>query len=57
MLKLNKINNNEINLKVRGQGCGDDCTEHKVWVGKTNGNTTGCVWYETAYTPKSTTLW
>lgn len=57
MLKLNKINNAELNLKVRGQGCGDDCTEYNIWVGKTNGNTSGCVYYDTAYTPKTTTLW
>lgn len=57
MLKLNKINNAELNLKVRGQACGDDCIEYKVWVGKSNGNTPGCVWYEKAYTPKTTTLW
>lgn len=46
-----------LNLKVRGQACGDDCTEEKVWVGKLDGNTEGCVYYDTAYTPKSTTWW
>lgn len=44
-------------FKVRGQACGDDCTEEKVWVGKLDGNTEGCVYYDTAYTPKSTTWW
>ena len=57
MMKLNKIQNTNLNLKVRGQACGDDCTEEKVWVGKLDGNTEGCVYYDTAYTPKSTTWW
>lgn len=57
MLKLNKINNTKSNLKIRGQSCGDDCTEHKIWVGKLNGNTSNCVYYDTAYTPRGTTLW
>ena len=35
----------------------DDCTEKKVWVGKLDGNTQGCVYYDTAYTPKTTTWW
>lgn len=43
--------------KRRGQGCADDCTEKKVWVGKLDGNTQGCVYYDTAYTPKTTTWW
>lgn len=37
--------------------CADDCTEKKVWVGKLDGNTQGCVYYDTAYTPKTTTWW
>ena len=57
MLKLEKIDNPEMNIKVHGQGCMDDCVEKNVWVGKTNGNTTGCVIYETAYTPRDTTWW
>ena len=31
MMKINKIQNTNLNLKVRGQGCADDCTEKKVW--------------------------
>ena len=30
MMKINKIQNTNLNLKVRGQACGDDCTEEKV---------------------------
>lgn len=45
MMKINKIQNTNLNLKVRGQGCADDCTEKKVWVGKLDGNTQGCVYY------------
>ena len=41
MMKINKIQNTNLNLKVRGQGCADDCTEKKVWVGKLDGNTQG----------------
>lgn len=26
MMKINKIQNTNLNLKVRGQGCADDCT-------------------------------
>lgn len=33
MMKINKIQNTNLNLKVRGQGCADDCTEKKVWGG------------------------
>lgn len=29
MMKINKIQNTNLNLKVRGQACGDDCTEEK----------------------------
>lgn len=29
MMKINKIQNTNLNLKVRGQGCADDCTEKK----------------------------
>ena len=47
MMKINKIQNTNLNLKVRGQGCADDCTEKKVWVGKLDGNTQGCVYYDT----------
>lgn len=36
MMKINKIQNTNLNLKVRGQGC---------------------VYYDTAYTPKTTTWW
>lgn len=57
MLKMKKIDNSQMNLKVRAQGCLDDCVETHVWVGKSDGNTSGCVWYEHAYTPKTTTLW
>ena len=57
MMKINKIQNTNLNLKVRGQGCADDCTEKKVWVGKLDGNTQGCVYSDTASTPKTTTWW
>lgn len=57
MLKIGKIKDSDLNLKVRGQACHDDCIEKNIWVGKTNGNTPGCVLYETAYTPKTTTWW
>ena len=57
MMKINKIQHTNLNLNVRGQGCADDCTEKKVWVGKLDGNTQGCVYYDTAYTPKTTTWW
>lgn len=56
-LEVKKISNQEINLNVHGQGCKDDCEEHNIWVGKTDGNVSGCVIYETAYTPKGTWLW
>lgn len=39
-------------LNVQGQGCGDDCTEHNKLVGKTDANISGCVIYDTIYTPK-----
>jgi len=56
MKKLKKIVNNNFNLKVVSQGCGDDCTE-KVWAGKTSseGNAGGC-WTTDAQTPRTTTL-
>lgn len=54
MLNIQKIKNpiaiNQSN--VQGQGCDDDCVEHDKFVGKTNGNTKGCVKYDTIYTPK-----
>ena len=43
-------------LKVKGQACTNNC-EEKIWAGKLDGNTEGCVYYDTAYTPKSTTWW
>ncbi|MNW11083.1 hypothetical protein D3C71_2084420 [compost metagenome] len=55
MLNVEKIKNpiklNQSN--VQGQGCNDDCTEHNKLVGKTNVNTSGCVIYDTIYTPKT----
>ena len=44
-------------VKVKGQGCNDDCTEHNKLVGKTNRNTPGCVYYDTIYTAKGNILW
>lgn len=55
MLEIKKINNTNTNFIVQGQGCLDDCIEHNIWVGRTNGNTPGCVLYDTAYTPKTST--
>lgn len=49
-----KIEGDKLNLKVKGQGCKDNCTEKNVWVGKTDGNTSGCVKYDTVYTPRGT---
>lgn len=57
MLNINKINDSKLNLNVQGQDCDDDCVEYDVWVGKTNGNKKGCVIYDEANTPKSTTWW
>lgn len=52
-MKIKKIASTDVNLNVRGQACGDDCTETKIWVGRTDGNTSGCVIYNTVYTPKT----
>lgn len=30
MMKINKIQNTNLNLKVRGQGCADDCTDDAI---------------------------
>ena len=57
MLNINKINDSKLNLNAQGQDCDDDCVEYDVWVGKTNGNKKGCVIYDEANTPKSTTWW
>ncbi|MEY8324900.1 hypothetical protein AALB47_13500 [Lachnospiraceae bacterium 54-11] len=54
-MKIKKIASTDVNLNVRGQACGDDCTETKIWVGRTDGNTSGCVIYNTVYTPKTNT--
>ncbi|MGG4551447.1 hypothetical protein [Paenibacillus humicus] len=56
-MKIEKIRDKEISLDIKGQGCGNDCFEEKVWVGATNGNTKGCVIYENVYTPKTTSWW
>ena len=56
-MNIRKISDKEICLDIKGQGCGNDCLESKVWVGATNGNTKGCVIYENAYTPKTTSWW
>lgn len=57
MLKLRKISSGDMNLKVQGQACGDDCIETNIWVGKLNGNVSGCVIYGAANTPKTATFW
>lgn len=56
-MELNKINTSEINLKVCGQGCTDDC-EEKIWAGKTEaeGWQGGC-WWKIGYTARGNSLW
>lgn len=39
-------------VNIQGQGCLDDCTEYNQLVGKSNPNTSGCVYYDVIYTPK-----
>ena len=48
-MELNKINIPEVNLKVCGQSCKEDCME-AAWVGNTS-YTSGC-WKETHFTPR-----
>ena len=57
MLKLEKINSPEMNIKVYGQGCMDDC-EETIWAGKTaaEGWQGGC-WSTIGNTPRTTTMW
>lgn len=54
-MKIKKLSCTDVNLNVRGQACEDDCTENNIWVGRTDGNTSGCVIYTTAYTPRINT--
>lgn len=56
-VKFKKISKKLNNTHVKAQGCGDDCVEYNVWVGKTDGNVSGCVIYDKAYTPRTTTWW
>lgn len=56
-MKFKKINSTELNSTVKSQGCDDDCVEYNIWVGKTNGNVSGCVIYSEVYTPRTTTWW
>lgn len=57
MKKFKKIQEPKFNLKVKSQGCDDDCTE-TVWAGKTakEGWRAGC-WSTTGNTPRTTTWW
>jgi len=55
-LKMKKISSDAYNCNVIAQGCKDDCVEKDVWVGKTNGNDSGCVIYSTVYSGRTTTL-
>lgn len=50
-MKIKKITKS-MPVNVQGQGCLDDCTEYNKLVGKTNANTSGCVYYDKIYTPK-----
>lgn len=55
-MKINKISKTRP-INVQGQGCNDDCTEHNKLVGKSDRNTSGCVFYDTIYTAKGNILW
>ena len=55
--EFKKIKDTKIDIHLQSQGCLDDCVEHDVWVGRTDGNVSGCVKYNTVYTPRTTTWW
>lgn len=55
--KIKKIQKTNLNLKVRAQGCDNDC-EETIWAGRTaaEGYKAGC-WSAPGNTPRTTTWW
>lgn len=54
-MEIKKIDT-AFSLKVRAQGCLDDCYEGQYWVGRDSSYTPGCALYD-YYTAKTTTWW
>ena len=54
-MKIIKIQDKELNLKLKGQGCSTDC-EITVWKGKTSSNQSGC-WSAPGYNAQTTSWW
>lgn len=53
MLKIEKIEDKSLNLKVQGQGCWSDCWIGGHWELNSSMSTAGCNWIGGHYTSKT----